>query len=135
MAIIAVTFISFTPVNTCQEKRDEFHRVRDRYRFDQSDGTKEELNLTETAFRRQMNSSFKKIQENNAAKLREASKKDTNKMWKILNNMNACKKENVDIPIDTLYEYLKKLNEKMKMMMKRALSFITFAIIRYMTIF
>jgi hypothetical protein len=40
-----------------------------------------------------MNSSFKKIQENNAAKLREASKKDTNKMWKILNNMNGCKKE------------------------------------------
>ena len=25
--------------------------------------------------------------------------------------MNGCKKENVDIPIDTLYEYFKKLNE------------------------
>ena len=31
--------------NTCKEKRDEFHRVRDRYRFDKSDRTKEELNL------------------------------------------------------------------------------------------
>ena len=25
--------------------------------------------------------------------------------------MNGCKKENVDIPVNTLYEYLKKLNE------------------------
>ena len=48
-----------------------------------------------------MNSSFKKIQENNAAKLREASKSNTKKMWKILKNMNGCQKENVEIPIDT----------------------------------
>jgi hypothetical protein len=53
-----------------------------------------------------MNISFKKIQENNAAKLREASKKDTNKMWKILNNMNGCKKENVDIPVDIWIVYI-----------------------------
>jgi hypothetical protein len=46
-----------------------------------------------------MNISFKNIQENNAPKLREASKNYTNKMWKILNNMNGCKKEKVDIPI------------------------------------
>jgi hypothetical protein len=39
-----------------------------------------------------MNSSFKKIQENNAAKLRKASKNDTKKLWKILNNINGCKK-------------------------------------------
>ena len=58
-----------------------------------------------------MNISFEKIQENNAPKLREASKNDTNKMWKILNNMNGCKKEKVDIPIDTLYEYFKDVNE------------------------
>ena len=58
-----------------------------------------------------MNSSFKKIQENIAAKLREASKSNTKKMWKILKNMNGCKKENVEIPIDTLYEYFKNLNE------------------------
>ena len=78
--------------NTCKENRDEFHRVRDRYRFDKSDRTKEELNLKANAFRRQMHISFKIIQENNAAKLREASKNDVNKMWKILNNMNGCKK-------------------------------------------
>ena len=81
--------------NTCKEKRDEFNRVRYIYRFDQSDRRKEELNLKEKAFRRQMNISFRKIQENNAAKLLEASKNDTNKMWKISNNMNGCKKENV----------------------------------------
>jgi len=86
--------------NTCKEKRDEFHRARDRYRFDKSDRTKEELNLKANAFRRQMHISFKIIQENNAAKLREAS-----------NNMNGCKKEKVDIPIDTLYEYFKDVNE------------------------
>jgi hypothetical protein len=40
-----------------------------------------------------MKSSFKKIRENNAAKLREASKNDAKKMWKILNNMNGCKKK------------------------------------------
>jgi hypothetical protein len=97
--------------NTCKEKRDEFRRVRDKYRFDQSDGTKEELNLKETAIRRQMNSSFKKFQENNAAIISETSKNDTKKMWKILNNMNGCKKENVDIPIDNLYEYFKDVNE------------------------
>ena len=56
-----------------------------------------------------MNSSFKQIQENIAAKLREASKSNTKKIWKILKNMNGCKKENVEIPIDT--EYFKKLNE------------------------
>jgi hypothetical protein len=39
-----------------------------------------------------MNSSFKKIQENIAAKLREASKSNTKKIWKILKNMNGCKK-------------------------------------------
>ena len=58
-----------------------------------------------------MNSSFKKFQENNAAKLRKASTNDTKKLWKILNNINGCKKENIDIPIDTLYEYFKNLNE------------------------
>jgi hypothetical protein len=47
--------------NTCKEKRDEFHRVRDRYRFDKSDRTKEELNLKANAFRRQMHISFKII--------------------------------------------------------------------------
>jgi hypothetical protein len=31
--------------NTCKEKRDEFHIVSNRYRFDKSDRTKEELNL------------------------------------------------------------------------------------------
>ena len=56
-----------------------------------------------------MNSSFKKIQENIAAKLREASKSNTKKIWKILKNMNGCRKENVEIPIDT--EYFKNLNE------------------------
>ena len=56
-----------------------------------------------------MNSTFKKIQENIAAKLREASKSNTKKIWKILKNMNGCRKENVEIPIDT--EYFKNLNE------------------------
>ena len=55
--------------NTCKEKRDDFHRVRDRYRFDQSDGTKEELNSKAKAFRIVV---LKKNQENNASKLREA---------------------------------------------------------------
>ena len=36
--------------NTCKEKRDEFHGVRDKNRFDKSDRTKEELNLKEKAF-------------------------------------------------------------------------------------
>ena len=80
------------------------------YIFDKSDGTKEELNLKAKAFRRQINSSVKQFQENNAAKLREASTNYTKKMWKILNNMNQCKK-NVGIPIVTLYEYFKDLNE------------------------
>ena len=38
--------------NTCKEKRDEFHRARDIYRFDKSDITKEGLNLKAKAFRR-----------------------------------------------------------------------------------
>jgi hypothetical protein len=67
--------------NTCKEKRDEFHIVRNRYRFDKSDRTKEGLNLKAKALRGQMNSSFKKFQKNNAANLREASKNDTKKMW------------------------------------------------------
>ena len=52
--------------NTCKEKRDEFHIVRNRYRFDKSDRTKEGLNLKAKALRGQMNSSFKKFQKNNA---------------------------------------------------------------------
>ena len=52
--------------NTCKEKTDEFHIVSNRYRFDKSDRTKEELNLKAKALRGQMNSNVKKFQENNA---------------------------------------------------------------------
>ena len=41
-------------------------------------------------------------------------------------------KKKMYISIDTLHEYFKDVNENV---MKRVLSFITFAIIRYMTIF
>ncbi len=57
-----------------------------------------------------MNTSFKKFQEESATKLRDASKSDPKKMWKILNDMNGRKTEKNNIDIDVFHEYFKNLN-------------------------
>ena len=94
----------------CREKRNAFHEVRAKYRYDKSDNVRASLNARSREFKKQMTDSFNKYTKKCANELRNYSKSDSKQFWKILNKFSKCKKENPDISTETFFEYFKNLN-------------------------
>ena len=62
-------------------------------------------------YRKELDKSFKEFEFRTENELRNTAITDKNKLWKMLNEFNNHANQDTDIPIDTLYEYFKKLNK------------------------
>lgn len=96
----------------CAESRAKFHKARNRYSFIKNRENREALKNASKQYKSQMNTSYKNYQHRFEQDLRLTSKKDSKKLWKILNRVrkggtNAHNK----ITIEQLYEYFKSLNK------------------------
>jgi hypothetical protein len=94
----------------CKQKRDAFHKINNKYRNNKTIETKTLLNSKAKEFRNELNKRYSKYQTKCANELRSHSKTNPKAYWRTLKKFSGNDKQNPPISIDTLYEYLKNLN-------------------------
>ncbi|CAC5406090.1 unnamed protein product [Mytilus coruscus] len=77
-----------------------------------SEENRDAMRKASKKYKTQMNTKYKKLQHNCEQDLRNTTKPDRKKFWKILNRFRKREKnKNVDITIEQLYEYFRSLNK------------------------
>jgi bisphosphoglycerate-dependent phosphoglycerate mutase len=96
---------------SCDEKRKQFNINRKKYNLKKSSENKQLLTKCGREYKKEMNKSYNEYAKKFETQLRNASKTDTKKVWKILKSFSKNKNsEENKISLDRLYEYFKELN-------------------------
>jgi hypothetical protein len=86
-----------------KQKREVFHKVKNKYRNNKKIETKTLLNSKAKEFRNELNKSYSKYQTKCANELRSHSKTNPKAYWRTLKKFSGNDKQNPPISIDTLY--------------------------------
>lgn len=97
--------------NSCRINRKQFHKARKQYNLLKNKENRDVMKKAAKKYKNEMSKCHRQFQHKLESDLRKKSKKDSREFWKILRRLDKGSKQNVDITIEQLYDYFKKLNE------------------------
>ena len=96
----------------CKDKRKACHRAKNRYSFIKNKENRDAMKLKGKAYKVELNKSFRSFQHKLESDLRNVSKSDSKKFWKILKRLDkGGSTKDIKITVEQLYDYFKALNK------------------------